>query len=243
MKKIAVLIISAVFLLCMCSCGENASTSAPTTIQETGYTQPAKNQKPSYCGTWETTGLKVFSNDPGNKVLEITEDSITLSIDDETFGPLDYVASFDSDYTYLELVDNSWEFVVIQLNEDMVGLFSSTDDINAEYRCKTPWGMMINAEIDAYNIFMRRGAGTTTLPSSFNLEKMFSDSSSEILEYIYYPHARILQVYGIEGLDFYIFPGGGGTYMEAICLANLDSEDYSPHDIRTDSNFVITDTK
>lgn len=244
MKKALSFILALLLLLGLCAC-RSASTPTTSTQHNSSTISAQIDTLPSYYGTWEITGLSSFSGDPSNMTVKISKSGITIQRDGESVGPFAYTESFDSYYTYLEVEDDSMSFAIVQFNDDMIGICQSVADIGrGSYTAKTPCAMEINGDIDVFNILMRKGAGTTTLPSSFDLDKTLADSEFEDYEeYIYYPSSRILQLCGYGFAVFYIDKKGHAEYMESIALINLDSSRYVQHDIFTDSNFVIIDNK
>lgn len=244
MKKVITTILVITLLVCMCSCA-----SAPKDKPSQPVQTEAPHEEASYYGTWHISGLPTFVKDPSNTTILITDSDITIETDGERIGPLEYTESYDSTYTYLEIKDDSMPFVLVLINEDMMGLFWSTTEVSApRYIGETPWEMEFDAEIEIMSVFMKEGAGTTSLPSYLDLEKLASTTElegyfSDYTEYIYYPNARILQIDGYGFSCFYVYEGGGADYIEMLTLSNLDPSDYNGSDIFTDSNYVITDTK
>lgn len=234
-----------IFFLLFCTCSCSSAVEPDSTLSQLEQTQATHVNTPGYYGTWHVCGLSTFSNDPSNMAISVTDSNITLEAYGETMGPFEYTESYNSAYTYLEIKDDSMPFVLVLINEEMMGLFLPTSEAGtSRYTGETPWKTEFNAEIEILSsVFMKDGAGTTSLPSYLDLDKLATDEFADYTEYVYYSKAHILQIDGFGLGCFYIHEGGGADYIERLTLANLDPSDYDESDIFTDSNFVITDTK
>lgn len=243
MKRAVSVALFFILLICMCSC--SSANVSDSTVSQPQQTQAPHISTPAYYGTWHICGLSAFANDPSNMTILVTDSSITLEAYGQTMGPFEYTESYNSTYTYLEIKDDSMPYILVLINEEMMGLFLPTMEAGTSgYTGKTPWKTEFNAEIEILSsVFMKDGAGTTSLPSYLDLDRLTAGEFADYTEYIYYPNAHILQIDGFGLGCFYIYEGGGAEYIERLTLTNLDPSDYGESDIFTNSNFVITDTK
>lgn len=246
MKKVQLFWIF-LLLLCLCSCSRNNTIKVENNDDHmTGAEEQIETvETPLYFGTWEITGVDKIKNSGSNSKIIIAENGIIFRNGEEEYNITQYIESYDSSYTYIEFEIDSYPFVLVQINEDMIGLFTPLEDGEyCSYRGTTPWGMEFDAEIPVFRTYMRQNAGTKTLPSYISIEKLVGEYSefSDHIDYIYYPNAQVLQLYGYGLAYFYVYTGGGAEYMEAISL-NLRNEIYNSSDIFTDAGFVITDNR
>lgn len=236
-KRIARILLVIYLLASVLTGCKLAENLAPDTLQNVPAENTTESQgsssEPEYLGLWESSDGSYCVR------IEVTLDYIIVSDNDNetsnVYGPYPYTVSIDSNYTYLEYIEQDCPVVFVLINQDMAAICPGDLANTSEFTAFTPSGVRYHANISNPRLHFRVGAGTTTLPEELKEKFAEWDISSD---YLYYENAQVIAV-----PDYWGFPALAVTTdnelagMEEITLVGFGNDFVA----EAKGNFLIID--